>query len=631
LTEGNVVQDSALRAVKTSSLLPYLLAGAVGSAAIGLAWWVAVARIDQAEALRPLGGYAATLTAVGGGLVATLGLALAWLRRYQVSQFYRQQYEAEADRRRLEDAHDQDRRRLEEQLRESQKLESVGRLAGGVAHDFNNLLTVINGYSDLLASRLVKDPEHHDLAVQVLKAGERAAALTQQLLAFSRKQVIQPRVLSLNALVLDAELMLSRLVGDAIELVIENGASPDRVVADPGQLHQVIVNLAVNARDAMPDGGRLTLETLTLPTLAPDGAPGGGDGTGGASAHASAYTVVLRMSDTGLGMDDAVQARIFEPFFTTKTAGRGTGLGLATVYGIVKQSDGVLRVTSAPGAGTAIEVHLPGTDAPLAPESRPARRLLHRGTETLLVVDDRHDVRRFVARSLRGYGYRVLEAASGQEAINASDAHPEPIDLLLTDVVMPGLNGRQLAERLRQHRPDLTVLYMSGYSDNVLGEHGVLDAGMSYIQKPFTPDDLAVKIRATLRRLDGPQRLLVVDDEPAIRALLQQLLAPSGCDVLLAADAVEALEIVTGIDRLDVIVIDLAALEPNGVEPNGTDMIATFRTAMPAIKIVVMSGAFGADWRAAIGPAGVDAILAKPIDHARLFEVLQDLAARAAT
>jgi CheY-like chemotaxis protein len=442
-----------------------------------------------------------------------------------------------------------------------------------------------------------------------VKAGDRAAALTQQLLAFSRRQMTEPRVLGLNALVADAEPMLGRLAGDAVGLVIETNAAPDRVVADPGQLHQILVNLAVNARDAMPQGGRLTIETLTVDEPAGDTA---------AAGVVPGRSVVVRVSDTGVGMDEAVQARIFEPFFTTKAIGRGTGLGLATVYGIVKHWGGRIRVKSAPGAGTTFDVSLPLTDAPL-PVDRPVRRPPpHRGSETVLVVEDRDDVRRLVVRALRACGYQVVEAASGMEAIATSDAHGGPIDLLLTDVVMPGLNGRQLATRLRQQRPGLLVLYMSGYSDERLGDGDELDAGTNYIQKPFTPDDLAARVRAILGQSDGLRRLLVVDAEPAIRALFQRLLASSGCDVLLAADAAEALDIIEGVAQVDVVVIDLDALAPAG-------RLAAIRERLPAAKAIVMSAAFGAEWRAGAGPMGADAILAKPIDADRLYDALLDV------
>jgi two-component system cell cycle sensor histidine kinase/response regulator CckA len=384
-------------------------------------------------------------------------------------------------------------RRMEEQLRQSQKMEAVGRLAGGVAHDFNNLLTAISGYSDLLLHRL---PDYSTLrrdVEEIRKAGDRAAALTRQLLAFSRRQVLQPKVLDLNGVVTKMGQMLRRLVGEDIGLSIDLSPSLSRVKADPGQIEQVIVNLAVNARDAMPDGGRITIATADA-ELSP--------------AYAAAHPevrpgphVLLSVADTGQGMSDETQAHLFEPFFTTKERGKGTGLGLATVYGIVQQSGGHIRVNSAADRGSTFLVYLPrveapedgvqGTDRPLLPHPSP-------GTETVLLAEDEEVLRRLAREILSGNGYKVLEAANGREALLLSEAHRGEIHLLLTDVVMPKMSGRELGERIRLLRPDLRILYMSGYTDDAILRHGILEDGIPFLQKPFTPEALARKVREVL-------------------------------------------------------------------------------------------------------------------------------------
>ena len=386
-----------------------------------------------------------------------------------------------------------DVRRMEEQLRQSQKMEAVGRLAGGVAHDFNNLLTAISGYSDLLLHRL---PEYSTLrrdVEEIRKAGDRAAALTHQLLAFSRRQVLQPKVLDLNAVVTNMGQMLRRLVGENIELSTDLSPSLSRVKADPGQIEQVIVNLAINARDAMPDGGRITIATADA-DLSP--------------AYAVAHPevrpgphVLLSVADTGHGMDDETQAHLFEPFFTTKDRGKGTGLGLATVYGIVQQSGGHIRVNSAADSGSTFLIYLPRVDAPEDDSQGEARPPLPRpspGTETVLLAEDEEGVRRFAREILSGNGYKVLEAGNGREALLLSEAHRGEIHLLLTDVVMPKMSGRELTERIRPLRPDLRILYMSGYIDDAILRHDVLEDGVPFLQKPFTSEGLARKVREVL-------------------------------------------------------------------------------------------------------------------------------------
>jgi PAS domain S-box-containing protein len=388
-----------------------------------------------------------------------------------------------------------DRKRLEEQLRQAQKLEAVGRLAGGVAHDFNNLLTVINGYSDLALAALPPGHPARPSVEQVARAGDRAAVLTRQLLAFGRKQILRQRVLDLADLVTDLGAMLRRLIGEDVRLVTECVPGLWPVRADPGQLGQVVVNLAVNARDAMPDGGTLTVRVGNAPL------PGGRTARG-SDVRPGPY-VVLSVSDTGSGMTDEVKARVFEPFFTTKSPGAGTGLGLATVYGIVKQSGGHVGVESAVGRGTTVRVYLPARVGAVPDAPHPAAvGNLPRGTETVLLVEDEDGVRSLARRTLAGLGYAVLEAATGERAVAAAWDHPGPIHLLVTDVVMPGMGGQALAAELCGHHPGLQVLYTSGYTDDVV-KHGVGQEKADFLPKPYTPADLARKVRAVLDAPSG--------------------------------------------------------------------------------------------------------------------------------
>jgi two-component system cell cycle sensor histidine kinase/response regulator CckA len=386
-----------------------------------------------------------------------------------------------------------ERRRLEEQLRQSQKMEAVGRLAGGIAHDFNNLLTVIAGRAQLILSRRPEEPIHRD-ATLVRTTADRAAVLTQQLLTFSRKQVLQPQVLNLNAVVTAMEPMLGRLIGEDIDLAVIPAESLGRVKADPGQIEQVIVNLVVNSRDAMPQGGRLTVETADVELDAAY-----------ASRHFSVPPgpyVMLAVSDTGEGMDEQTRSRVFEPFFTTKGPGKGTGLGLATVYGIVKQSGGDIQLYSEPGRGTAFKIYLPRVaqvSAEVDDTTSPSAAVA-RGDETVLLVEDEPEVRDLAREILEVSGYTVLQACDPLEAVVMAERHPGPIHLLLTDVIMPRQSGRALVERLRPLRPEMQVLYMSGYTNEAIVRHGVLDPDTLFIQKPFTPDALGHRVRAALDR-----------------------------------------------------------------------------------------------------------------------------------
>jgi len=382
-------------------------------------------------------------------------------------------------------------RQLEEQLRQSQKMEAVGQLAGGIAHDFNNLLTAILGSTQLLLHNTPSgDPRRED-AEEIRHAGLRAAELTRQLLAFSRRQVLAPKVLDVNSVVANMDRMLRRLLGEDVELATSLDPAAGAVNADPGQLEQVLLNLAVNARDAMPGGGRLSIETTRV-TLHDEHVE---------RRHrmpAGDY-VCLAVADTGVGMDETTQAHLFEPFFTTKEVGKGTGLGLATVYGIVKQSGGYIWVYSEPAHGTTVKVylpHVPGVAEAPAPASEPQQ--VRGGDETVLLVEDAAPVRTLARRSLEARGYRVLDAADGPSALELSTRHAGGIAILVTDVVMPGMSGRELAERLAPARPSMKVLYTSGYTDDAMVRQGVLNAGVAFLQKPFVPDTLARKVREVL-------------------------------------------------------------------------------------------------------------------------------------
>ncbi len=383
-------------------------------------------------------------------------------------------------------------RTLELQFRQAQKMEAIGRLAGGIAHDFNNLLMVISGYSEFLLERLGPDPDLRGPAQEIANATQRATSLTRQLLAFSRKQMLAPKVLDLNEVVAENLKMLTRMIGEDIDLVMVPGPGLGAVRADPGQIDQVIMNLAVNARDAMPHGGKLTIETASV-TLDENFA----------RTHAPLTPgdyIMLAISDTGIGMDSETQSRIFEPFFTTKGA-KGTGLGLSTVYGIVKQSGGFIFVDSQPERGTAFRAYFPRVygreDAAAAQDSLGFPRRDH-GQETILLVEDETHLRRLARQYLETQGYTVLEAEDGAAALQIVDGYRGTIDLLLTDVVMPGMNGRELATNIAKLLPDVRVLYMSGYSENAVGHDGTLDAGVNLLQKPFSLPALRDRVREVL-------------------------------------------------------------------------------------------------------------------------------------
>ncbi len=394
-----------------------------------------------------------------------------------------------------------ERKHLEHQLRQAAKLEAIGRLAGGIAHDFNNLLTVILGYSQLLLDRLPPDDPQRINLTEIKKAGGRARWLTHQLLAFSRRQVLKPKVLVLNTVVAGLEPMLRRLIGEDIDLIIVLEPRLGAIRADPGQLEQILLNLAVNSRDAMPQGGRLVVETTQV-EYSPSYRRG-------AVAMPGRY-VVLSVSDTGIGMDAETEAHIFEPFFTTKEQGKGTGLGLATVYGIIKQSGGYIFVDSTLGQGTRFHIYLPLIEEPLDSDEAEAHRPeVPHGTETILLVEDESGVRGLLSGALRLQGYTVLEAQDGTEALTMSGQYAKPIHLLLTDMVMPRMNGREVVARLAPERPEMKILYMSGYAEDAWAHHKLLVGARPLLQKPFLPDTL---IRMVREVLDRPRDAWVGED-----------------------------------------------------------------------------------------------------------------------
>lgn len=391
-----------------------------------------------------------------------------------------------------------ERRALEQQLRQSQKMEAVGRLAGGIAHDFNNLLMVISGYSEFLLERLGAEPHLRGPAQEIASAAERASSLTRQLLAFSRKQMLAPRIVNLNDIATENMKMLTRMIGEDVDLVLAPGKNLWPVRADAGQIEQVIMNLAVNARDAMPSGGKLTIETCNVTVNEEE-----------ARRHAPLRQgdyVMIEIGDTGAGMDAETQSHIFEPFFTTKGP-KGTGLGLSTVYGIIKQSGGYIWVDSEVGRGSIFKIYLPRVAAagegaqPAIPV--PVQRV-EPGSETILLVEDEANLRYLARQYLEKQGYKVIEAADGAVAMQIAVAHEAVIHLLLTDVIMPGMNGRELAQRIAEIRPNVKVLYMSGYTENVIGQNGTLDAGIRLLQKPFNLRDLKSKVREVLDATPTP-------------------------------------------------------------------------------------------------------------------------------
>jgi len=502
-------------------------------------------------------------------------------------------------------------KRLEEELRHSQKMEAVGQLAGGIAHDFNNVLNVIIGYSHLLLQQLPPGDRAHRRVEEICKAGERAAGLTQQLLAFSRKQVLQPRIVNFADTLRETSGMVKRVIGENIAVATKIHDDVARVTIDPSQVQQVILNLAVNARDAMPGGGKLTLELSTVDL---------DDSYARVHKIAAGSYVMLAVSDNGSGMTPEVRQRAFEPFFTTKEVGSGTGLGLATVYGIVRQSGGHIWLYSEPGAGTTFKIFFPsvveGEDQ--VRDESPADGLSG-GTETILVVEDDPAVRALVEEILGSKGYKVLVAEDGHKALLTAEQYRGPIHLLLTDVVLPKMGGKEIASRLGALRPGIKVLFMSGYTGHSSIEHGTLDAGVDFLPKPFGPKVLFERVRTALNSKPKIRRVLVVDDEPTMRDLLNELLAESGFKVSVASGGREAREHVRT-DPVDLIITDLMMEEEEGIE-----LIRSLRREYPELKIIAMSGAFGSDLLTAARALGANATLSKPISQATLLRAIEAL------
>ena len=523
-------------------------------------------------------------------------------------------------------------KQLEAQLVQAQKMEAIGQLAGGVAHDFNNLLTVINGYAQLLLSRLHEaDPLRAD-AEQVLQAGERAASLTQQLLAFSRRQVLQPRSVDVGALIEQLRPMLGRLLRDDVEVRTTSPSALPPVMVDPVQLEQVLLNLAMNGADAMPRGGSLS---LTADTTLVDA------DTAQRQGLVQGPYVTVSVTDSGGGMDHATRARIFEPFFTTKRKGGGSGLGLPVAYGIIRQSGGNLVVASAPGRGSTFTVYLPLAQAPAekttaTPSVGPAP---NGGHETILVVEDHDAVRRLAADVLRARGYDVRVADSGTAAIALVESHGGDIDLLLTDVIMPRMSGREVATRLQQQLPDLAVLFMSGYTQTAIVQNGALEPGLHFLAKPFTPTQLLTRVREVLAaRPPGigapaiavaatsppatrpPARCIVVaDDEAGLRAMLAATLGNAGYQVLQADNGRDAVRLCE-LHRVDLLLTDLVMPGQEGLET-----IGRMRHLMPDVPVVAMSGAFDGSFLDIARAMGAAAVIPKPFTPAQVLQVLRQV------
>ena len=503
-----------------------------------------------------------------------------------------------------------ERKKLESQLQQSQKMEAIGRLAGGIAHDFNNLLTVILGYSNVLERKLApEDPLSHNVT-EIRKAGERAATLTGKLLAFSRKQVQSSRVFEVNHLIRDTEAMLQRLLGEHIRLTVELDPQAGNIKADHGQLEQVLMNLCVNARDAMPKGGRLLIEAkrqeLDQAAAALRGLVPG-------------RYLILSVTDTGCGMDEGTKSKIFEPFFTTKDPGIGTGLGLSTVLGIVNQCGGAISVYSELNVGTTFKIYLPRVQAPaVTPAELPPPPPARAGGETILLVEDDPGIRALAASVLTEHGYRVLQAESAEAAL-ANQAVLSSVDLLLTDIVMTGMNGRELAENLMASHPGIRVLYMSGYTENAVMQQGILDPGLNFLPKPFRPEDLLSKAAKVLARSEPSGRILVVDDDAQVRSFLATLLETDGYTVVQAADGQQA-QARCQETSFDLVITDLVMPEQEGLET-----IHAIRRRWPQMPLMAISGAFAGAYLELARKLGAQAVFRKPFEPGSILREVHRL------
>ncbi|HVW07810.1 MAG TPA: response regulator [Bryobacteraceae bacterium] len=498
-------------------------------------------------------------------------------------------------------------KRLEEQLFQSQKMESLGQLAGGIAHDFNNLLTVINGYCELLLGAPESDRRYLDDVRQIRSAGDQAAKLTQQLLAFSRKQLLKSVVLNLNHVIADTTRMLRRLIGSQIDLVMNLSPDLANVRGDAVQVQQILVNLVVNARDAMASGGTLRIETLNITRKARrlEGAGAGPQ-----------PCVQLTVADTGSGIKPEILERIFEPFFTTKSRERGTGLGLATVYGIVQQMGGEIDVDSRVGTGTSFHLYFPGTDEALAAAAPVAASDL-RGSENILVVEDQENVRTLIVTALEGFGYTVWSAPNAQQALAFCESHKGRLDLLISDIVMPGMDGNELAVHIHKARPGIRILLISGYTNRALAA-GAVPQGAAYLPKPFTPETLGEKVRQLLARPVSQKNILLVDDDAPVRRAMRRFLMNAGFSVNEAVNGQEAIEYLSQEKNVDLVVTDMV-MDVKG----GEEMIGQLRQSHPHLRIIAMSGAFGDNDRETAARLGVTATLKKPFTWQILLETVR--------
>ncbi len=504
-----------------------------------------------------------------------------------------------------------EQRLLEEQYRQAQKMEAVGQLAAGIAHDFNNVLTVILGYCSLLLLKpKSRDPIRPRL-LEIQNAGERAATLTQQLLAYSRKQVLQPRVLNLASTLEDLDRLLTRVLGENIEIVTHIDKDLAQVRIDPTQFQQVMLNLAINARDAMPAGGKLTLELKNQET-------NGGLASKRHNVPPGRY-VMLAVSDNGIGMKPEVRDKVFEPFFTTKEPGRGTGLGLATVYGIVRQSGGHIWLYSEPGVGTTFRIFLPRVDETPEVLPQPGISRMAGGSETILLVEDESGVRALVTEILESVGYTILACDTGEEAFLAAERHPGNIDLLISDVVLQTIGGRQIAEQITGQRPTVKVLFISGYTGDAIVHNGILDPNADFLQKPFTAEALCTKVRSILDSQRKIQHVLVVDDDPSIRSLLVEILQESGFRVATAVNGREAFRAASDYP-FDLVITDLVMPDHEGIE-----LIRSLKKGYPHLRIIAISGAVGSEIFDAARILGADATLMKPLSADALLQCINNL------
>ncbi|MBI3207435.1 MAG: response regulator [Candidatus Solibacter usitatus] len=503
-----------------------------------------------------------------------------------------------------------ERSELQHQLLQAQKMEAIGRLAGGIAHDFNNLLMVINGHSDLLLKKTYADDPALEPLTEIKKAGLRAAALTQHLLAFSRKQVQQKKVLDLNQFVLDANNMMRRVVPENVRMDSDLASGLGQIAADPSHIDQVIMNLVVNACDAMPNGGRIRFSTRNVDLDAeslrehPDVPPG--------------PFVEMVMRDSGTGIDPEVLPHIFEPFYTTKAEGVGTGLGLSTVFGVVKQAGGLIKVDSELGVGTAFSIYLPRLAERVEQEDAPALLDISHGRgELILLVEDQPEVLSLVCQMLEDGGYAVLPAQDPAEALRIAGEHGEKIHLLLTDVVMPGMSGPDLAQEILRERPNMKTLFMSGYTRDHYPADSVMAAGSGFLQKPVSAAALTAKVREILGPPQRP-RIVVVDDEPSVRSVVSRILESAGYEVLSFDNgklAVEELER----NEIDLLLTDLVMPKQEGIET-----IRQVRQRWPRMKVIAMSGAFGGRYLNIAAKLGAHETIAKPFLPDQLIQAVQD-------